>query len=246
MDTSLPPADCTSSTLTEIGQRSDALIKIGEKLVAELNLENTDTLGRWMAHYIAERIAEVENASGNEKEQTRAACAEEILQIWSRRRHYPRGSRPFEDFEPVLRTLRSLDLSSQVSRYFDWDIANKSSEEEGSRSGEWLEIANRIDLAAKILIRGCLAAAVAKAVDRSRPWIALAESAASENDSDIPTFKFLIENADLISGKGGKEHERKQLEKALEMLEGFESSVRALREGLKKRLGDATESDAPS
>jgi ribosomal protein L7/L12 len=231
---------------TEIGQRSDAIIKLGEKLAEELNLENTDTLGRWMAHYIAERIAEVENAHENEEKQISAACAEEILKIWEHRQQLSRGARPFEDFEPVLRTLQSLDLSPQFPRYFDRLIATENDEEEGSEAKEWHKIAIGVDYAAKILIRASLAAAAAKAIDRSRPWVALAESAAGENASDIQVFRFLIDNADLMSAKDPKERDRKQLKEALEKLNGFESLVKALRKDLKNKLRHLSKDDALS
>ena len=118
MDTSLPTADSTSSTPKEIGQRSDAIIKLGEKLVEELNSDRVDTLGRWMAHYIAERIDEAENAPASDKKLLKAACAEEILRIWEHRQQLPGGFRPFNDFEPVLRTLESLDLNPRFPALF--------------------------------------------------------------------------------------------------------------------------------
>lgn len=238
MDTSLPTAASTSSTPREIGQHSDAIIKLGEKLVEELSSDRVDTLGRWMAHYIAERIAEAESAPASGKKQLKDACAEEILKIWAHRKELPGGFRPFNDFEPVLRTLQSLDLDPQFPRYFDRLIAQDDREEEGSEAEarEWHKIAIGIDSAAKILIRVCLATSVAKAVDRSRPWVALAESIADENANDIQTFRFLIDNADLMAAKDPKARDRKQLKEALEKLDGFESLVKALRKDLKSKL----------
>ncbi len=244
MDTSLPTADSTSSTPKEIGQRFDAVIKLGEKLVEELNSDRVDTLGRWMAHYIAERITEAENAPASDKRQLMAACAEEILKLWAHRQQFPGGFGPFNDFEPVLRTLQSLDLNPQFPRYFNRLIANEETEEEEAETREWRKIAVGVDFAAKLLIRVCLSAAVVKAVDRNRPWIALAESVTGENTSDIKAFRLLIENADLMSAKDPNEHERKQLEEALSKLDGFESLVKALRKDLKSKLNHLTNGDA--
>ena len=37
--------------------RSDSVLALGKKLVDELGLDQSvDTLGRWMAHYIAEKM----------------------------------------------------------------------------------------------------------------------------------------------------------------------------------------------
>lgn len=211
---------------------------MGEKLVEELSSDRVDTLGRWMAHYVAERIVEAESAPASDKKELEAACAEEILKIWAHRQEFPGGFRPFNDFEPVLRTLQSLDLDPQFPRYFDRLITQGDSEMEGSEAEarEWHKIAIGIDSAAKILIRACLAASVAKAVDRSRPWVALAESIADENANDIQTFRFLIDNADLVAAKDPKARDRKRLKEELEKLDGFESLVKALRKDLKNKL----------
>jgi hypothetical protein len=243
MDTFRPTADSTSSTPKEIGQRCDAIIKLGEKLVEELNSDRVDTLGRWMAHYIAERIAEVESAPASDKGQLKGACAEEILKIWAHRQQLPGRFRPFNDFESALRTLQSLDLNPQFPRYFDRLLANEDSEEEGAEAKKWHRIAVGLDSAAKILIRACLAAAVAKAEDRSRPWVELAESIADENTSDIQTFRLLIDNADLMSAKDPKERDKKQLKEALEKLDGFESLVKTLRKDLKSKLRHLSKGD---
>ena len=94
--------------------------------------------------------------------------------------------------------------------------------------------------------RVCLGAAVAKAVDRNRSWVEMAESIAEENTSDIQTFRFLIDNADLMSAKDPKEGNRKQLEGALERLDGFESLVKALRKDLKDKLRHLSTGDVPT
>ncbi len=45
-----------------------AVVRLGERIVAELGLEeSTDTLSRWMAHYIAESIARAGKGSRKDK-----------------------------------------------------------------------------------------------------------------------------------------------------------------------------------
>ena len=83
-------------------------------------------------------------------------------------------------------------------------------------------------------------------MDRNRPWVASAESIAGENASDIKTFRFLIDNADLMTAKDPNEHERKQLEEALSRLDGFESLVKALRKDLRSRLKHITKGEPRS
>jgi len=105
-----------------------------------------------MAHYVAELIAEAETAPASDKKQLTAACAEEILKLWAHRQQFPGGFRPFNDFEPVLRTLESLDLDPRFPRYFNRLIADEDSEAEGAEATEWRKIAIGVDSTAKLLI----------------------------------------------------------------------------------------------
>lgn len=55
---------------------SDSVLDLGRKLVQELDLDpGVDTLGRWMAHYVAELIHYADNATPDGREQARSACA---------------------------------------------------------------------------------------------------------------------------------------------------------------------------
>ena len=45
--------------------RSDSVLVLGKKIVDELGLDQSaDTLGRWMAHYLAEKIEDAKAATG--------------------------------------------------------------------------------------------------------------------------------------------------------------------------------------
>ena len=99
---------------------SDGVLKLGEKIVDELGLDQTcDTLGRWMAHYIADKISDVESvAPGEVRDQKMSACADAILNLWDHRNKLSSSKRPFEDFEPIFRTLQSLNPNDATPRYF--------------------------------------------------------------------------------------------------------------------------------
>lgn len=86
---------------------------MGQRIVHELGLEDSnDTLGRWMAHRIAElmqRAEQVEDES--EREEARRECADLILRVWSRRSGWPYG-------QPLARIASALkDLAAERSRY---------------------------------------------------------------------------------------------------------------------------------
>lgn len=85
-------------------------MNLGKALVKELKLDpGVDTLGRWMAHYIAEQIEFAERTTGDEKREAEERCFNAILKLWNHRSAIPGESKPFVNFEPILRTLKRLD-----------------------------------------------------------------------------------------------------------------------------------------
>lgn len=68
--------------MTEPSKRYTAIIELGKKLVDELELnDSVDTLGRWMAHYIAELLYDAEH---NPDEIVRATKHAELRDsIWA-------------------------------------------------------------------------------------------------------------------------------------------------------------------
>lgn len=92
------------------------VIHLSKALVEKLKLEpGVDTLSRWMAHYIAELIAALENADDINKPQVQQKCFETILTLWQNRSSLPSGHRPFENFEPILKTLDALNPENSDS-----------------------------------------------------------------------------------------------------------------------------------
>ncbi len=71
----------------------------------ELELEPSDTLGRWMAHHIAELVAAAQGSSDSPSAAEQAAAA--ILRVWEHRATY-RAINPFADLGPVLDALLVL------------------------------------------------------------------------------------------------------------------------------------------
>ena len=77
-------------------QSEEEVIKLGKRIVKELKLDKSvNTLGRWMAHYVAELINNAENStSEDEKSAYRKECCELILKLWINREHIPNISKP--------------------------------------------------------------------------------------------------------------------------------------------------------
>src|SRR5680860_5396 len=118
----------------------DAILQLGKKLVDEFDLDtSTDTLGRWMAHYIAELILDAETAASEERIKKKLRCAKAILEFWKHRRDFPDGKRPFEDVEQILRILESLDPKCDTPRYFSHLRTGANDVEQNPETKRWLD-----------------------------------------------------------------------------------------------------------
>lgn len=150
-----------------------------------------------MAHYLAEKLAEFEAASGVEREAKQAGCAKLILDIWEHRARFPRGSRPFKDLDPILKTLESLDVNSALFRYEKSGFDMFDETNEGSEAGQWLIAAKHLDTSARVLIRYCLACAAKDTLESSKEWAKLAEAATEERAIESAVVSFLASESDL-------------------------------------------------
>lgn len=91
-------------------------VALGKKLAEDL--ESNDTLGRWMAHHVAELIAQAEAVDDSGKREAQERCAREILNLWAHRREYPGSKRPFEEYESIQRALERLDPEQPQWSFF--------------------------------------------------------------------------------------------------------------------------------
>jgi hypothetical protein len=105
------PTTSSSSETRERSKGVQAVLELGQHLVNELGLEDsTDTLGRWMAHHVAElmvRATEESEPDLQQKAQDRAV--ETILKIWERRKTLPRDADPLKRYEQVVDLFIKLE-----------------------------------------------------------------------------------------------------------------------------------------
>jgi hypothetical protein len=83
------------------------ILKLGKRLVQELMSETTTkTLGRWMAHYVAELIHKAEHCeSEEEKKVAQRECCDLILKLWREREYSPTNSKPLSELKPLIALL---------------------------------------------------------------------------------------------------------------------------------------------
>lgn len=100
----------------------EKVIKLGKKLVEELDFEESNnTLGRWMAHYIAELIHKINKTKSEvEKLTLQKECSDVILKLWKQRDSLP-VYQPLTDLAPLIKILNSLKSKSSEMPIFWFD-----------------------------------------------------------------------------------------------------------------------------
>ncbi|MEO2080188.1 MAG: hypothetical protein ABGW88_07045 [Leeuwenhoekiella sp.] len=110
----------------------EEIIKLGEKIVKELDLEySVNTLARWMSHYIAELIQNIEDAdSESEKKVLKKECCDLILHIWSQKNILP-IRQPLDDLKPLVEILEVLNEEKKINvapRWLEYNSLPRNNE----------------------------------------------------------------------------------------------------------------------
>lgn len=205
--------------------------------------DSTDTLGRWMAHYIAELMHSAETAGPEDRPAKLAQCAAAILEIWNHRHQLPDGKRPFQDFDGIFRALESLDPNPTTPRYFS--PARKDANTEGADARKWLAAAKSVDDAARMLIRYCIARAAETASDDSEGWISDAERSGVGDGIDLQIIRLINREQDLMDPDALEAVARKAIEEKIQRLDHLNEVTAVLNADLKRQLGDTESPAAP-
>ncbi|WP_268125462.1 hypothetical protein [Roseivirga pacifica] len=154
----------------EDSRASKEIIDLGKTIVKELNLEpGVDTLARWMSHYIAEKITQVEEFTGKAKEQAEKECFDTILKLWEHRSSALRGSSFLRDFDKLFETLQKLDPNRDSPFYyppmtqflFEEDEIVQEEKNNTEQAIDLFDAALRVDKLARSLIADLLGRGVA-------------------------------------------------------------------------------------
>jgi hypothetical protein len=227
----------SSSAPTAPSPMPKDVLDLGRALVEELGLDpGVDTLSRWMAHHIAELIEEAETAKVEERPAKLAKSADAILKLWAYRHQLPDGKRPFEDLEPILRALESLDPANDTPRYFGSQRLATDETEQNAEAKKWLDLADGLDYSAKILICYCLTQAAQTALDGSKDWVALAEAVCLEDDIDLTVIRFITDKSDLLKAGKSDDRARKRLEDRIKRLDVFKKMAGSISSKLRRQL----------
>lgn len=119
--------------MAQLKHSEEEIIKLGKKLVRELDLEySTNTLARWMSHYLAELMGNIDNIkSEEEKRILQQECCDIILKVWSQKEHLP-ITKPLDNLKPIIEILEVLKEQKEVSLIPRWLEYNSL-----PRNNEW-------------------------------------------------------------------------------------------------------------
>jgi hypothetical protein len=92
-----------------------AVLDLGKTIVQELSLDpSVDTLGRWMAHYVAQLIYDAEQACDETRVEKQRLAFDSIMKLWSHRSTYENRINPLSELAPVIQVLRSLNANENT------------------------------------------------------------------------------------------------------------------------------------
>ena len=85
------------------------VLALGQVIVRQLELEDRGTvLERWLAHHLAEIIAEADQAVGAEKAASEAQAVDLVLKLWAHRRALPEPADPLGGYRKAVEVLARL------------------------------------------------------------------------------------------------------------------------------------------
>lgn len=222
--------------------RSESVLELGQKLANELGLEPGDTLGRWMAHFIAEKLKQIQTANPRDRDNRLSECCDEILRLWSHRRSFP-GRRPLENFEPVFRALESLDPNRvDIPRYFYPPVEEDKDESEETR--EWLDRASDVEVAARAVMRFCMSNAAEASMQQEREWVRLARQSLAMTGDDARVIADLLDYFPTTNRKSAEEVANEQAEELVRQLDLLSLTAQSLISQVRKQTGEATSKPA--
>jgi hypothetical protein len=181
--------------------------------------EGVDTLGRWLSHFLAERLQEADKDPSKQME-----CADLILRLWQHRASYQRHPRPLEKYESILSTIDRLDLKNRPF-YLAFDQEKQA--DDGIST--WLKLALGVDRTARTLLSFCLAQAAKESGLPDDPWLEAVKEL--EQDPPIVVLRRLSQMAEEYSSDEiNTDTENKAFKEFESQLDAFVKLVKHIRQ----------------
>lgn len=153
------------------------ILALGYRIADEIGAnDNHNTTGKWIAHYLAEKLEEAKSEPSKNEE-----CLKLILELWQTRRNWPSGD-PFSKYDFLLPKLSVL-LRGE-GRFFGGQLDDSQADAEADRQAN---AALKVDELSSGLVLELLKDSVEKSGIVEDEW--LADAAESADD---PQTKFLL------------------------------------------------------
>lgn len=226
---------------------------MGKLLVNELGLDReVDTLSRWMAHYLAEKITQAESLpTGVEKSCIEKECFSLVLELWKNRWELRHDLQPLRNFHHLLDILGRLDPRKKEPYYYHFNEKEAKEIKDASFDPSELDklsvIALQIDKVARIWIDFVLRKAAINANNETIEKIV--EQAVELPDSADTAIIRLVTSEDDIEIDGGRpfdaekfdrKYRKEELSRRIAELEKFEKLNKYLKDEYKKELDALT------
>lgn len=220
----------------EQSETVNKVIKLGKLLIRELKLEDSgDTLGRWMAFYIAEKIAVAKKAQGEKRITAEKDCMETILAVWKHRWELAPNVRPLRNFQPILETLQMISPESTSSYHFQDGFDAEAIEKDSLQAA-----VKEIDKGTKTCLSYLLSKAAKEAsTEDTAGWLDSAGNLDAQGDLDIIGTLLSGEKYSLSPDAASQRWNYEQdyaiakLETQLKAIERLESHTRDIKAQLK-------------
>jgi hypothetical protein len=189
-------------------------LALGGRLVEQFKLrEDEDTLAQWIAHHLAEKLTAHKSASGTARTSLEAELVDTILKFWKHRAFFPRGTKPFEGYDAVLRALESFDPTPDRSRYFWHDAADELAKGSKPPSRSWIDAAKAFDRGARAIVSFCFRQAARASEQPDEVWLSAGKVLAEDADRDFQVIRYIRAGAQEDAKIDPSAVEAKQLRK---------------------------------
>lgn len=176
------------------GATTTALLELGKRLASEL--EHTDTLGRWIAHYLAERLSSLQQKTESERAIAETEVADLILRLWALRRQLPGGRLPLAEVDEVEAAIARLAPGRRPWAYFGAFSADTEPSAGETETSTTLKAALLVDRLAGDLVHGLLGRAAALAEGDEAAWITQAEQIGDEALRTVRRVRFIDDDSE--------------------------------------------------
>lgn len=210
----------------------EEILKLGKKLIKELELVYTgNTLARWLAHYLAELINDIEKCkSKEEKKNVQRECCNMILEIWGKRERIP-IEKPTEKLKPIIDVISLLKKNEHP--FIRHVFLDKKHGLKNSNSS-WLGFLETVKNNSERIYRKSLIAMMSEELlEKDKEWIEEHKSFLSDEEKSVIEYLDSIREI-TISFHGEEEKEKTEKEKVEKLFNELEEQLDEQKEELLK------------